>query len=627
VTGYDRGMTLTRREALAALACAGALPLVSGWTRDNAPISAMSNDADALALLDSVADNLLRLQPEAATSLGVDVGARAALRSQLTDRSAEGVQRLAGQVRADLQRIDALNVAALSHGMRTSVEVVRSAYTTALEGFALPYGDITVGGWRNTPYVVIQNVGAYLDVPRFLDSDHRIDNAADAEAYLARLQSYAKQLDGELGRMKAARAAGLVPPAFLIDKTVAQMTLSARNARAGGTLLGSIARRTKEIPGNWVERARAIAAKEVAPALERQLGELQAQRVDATDDPGISSRPHGEDFYRWALKASTTTSMSPDEVHKMGRSELQRLHTQMDAILKGIGYSQGSVGERMRALAKDPRYKFSEGDKGRAEIMAFINDRLAWIRAQMPRAFKTLVHPNMEIKRLPPEEEPGAPAAYGGAGSIDGKIPGRFWINLRTTELHSKYSLADLTFHEAIPGHIWQGEYTHQMPLIRQMLAFNAYSEGWALYAEQLADELGAYENDHVGRLGYLQSIAFRACRLVVDTGIHAKRWTREQGVRFFVDGNGSNPQEVASEVDRYCSWPGQACGYKVGHSEINRQRDRAQTALAAKYDLKAFDDTVVLGGNVPLDVLAKNVDEYVRPTGRETFAESRRPR
>jgi uncharacterized protein (DUF885 family) len=627
VTGYDRGMTLTRREALAALACAGALPLVSGWTRDNAPISAMSNDADALALLDSVADNLLRLQPEAATSLGVDVGARAALRSQLTDRSAQGVQRLAGQVRADLQRIDALNVAALSHGMRTSVEVVRSAYTTALEGFALPYGDITVGGWRNTPYVVIQNVGAYLDVPRFLDSDHRIDNAADAEAYLARLQSYAKQLDGELGRMKAARAAGLVPPAFLIDKTVAQMTLSVRNARAGGTLLGSIARRTREIPGNWAERARGIAAKEVAPALERQLGELQAQRVGATDDPGISSRPHGEDFYRWALKASTTTSMSPDEVHDMGRSELQRLHTQMDAILKEIGYSQGSVGERMRALAKDPRYKFSEGDKGRAEIMAFINDRLAWIRAQMPRAFKTLVHPNMEIKRLPPEEEPGAPAAYGGAGSIDGKIPGRFWINLRTTELHSKYSLADLTFHEAIPGHIWQGEYTHQMPLIRQMLAFNAYSEGWALYAEQLADELGAYENDHVGRLGYLQSIAFRACRLVVDTGIHAKRWTREQGVRFFVDGNGSNPQEVASEVDRYCSWPGQACGYKVGHSEINRQRDRAQTALAAKYDLKAFDDTVVLGGNVPLDVLAKNVDEYVRPTGRETFAESRRPR
>jgi uncharacterized protein (DUF885 family) len=297
----------------------------------------------------------------------------------------------------------------------------------------------------------------------------------------------------------------------------------------------------------------------------------------------------------------------------MGRSELQHLHAQMDAILRDIGYGQGSVGERMQALAKDPRYKFPDGDKGRAGILAFIDERLTWIRAQMPRAFGHLVNPNMEVKRLPPEEEPGAPAAYGGAGSIDGKIPGRFWINLRTPDLHSKYSLADLTFHESIPGHIWQGEYTHAMPLVRQLLAFNAYSEGWALYAEQLADELGAYEKDHVGRLGYLQSLAFRACRLVVDTGIHAKRWTREQGVSFFVDMNGSNPLEVASEVDRYCAWPGQACGYKVGHSEIVRQRDRAKTALGGKYDLKAFDDTVVRGGNVPLDVLAKNVDEYIR--------------
>jgi uncharacterized protein (DUF885 family) len=516
-------------------------------------------------------------------------------------------------VRTDLERVKAFDTAGLSHAMRTSVEVVRSAYAPALEGFALPYGDITVGGWRNTPYVVIQNVGAYLDVPRFLDSEHRIDTADDADAYLARLQSYPKQLDGELGRMQAARAAGLVPPAFLIDKALAQMTLSAKGAREGGGLVESIERRTKAIPGTWAERARTIAVKDVAPALERQLAELRAQRAVAIDDPGISVRPRGEEFYRWALKASTTTSMSPDEVHEMGRSELQRLHAQMDAILKEIGYSQGSVGDRMKALAKDPRYKFPEGDTGRTEILAFIDDRLAWIRAQMPRAFNTVVTPNMEVKRLPPEEEPGAPAAYGGAGSIDGKIPGRYWINLRTTDLHSKYSLADLTFHESIPGHIWQGEYTHQMPLIRQQLAFNAYSEGWGLYAEQLADELGAYEQDHVGRLGYLQSIAFRACRLVVDTGIHAKRWTREQGIRFFVDVNGSNPLEVASEVDRYCAWPGQACGYKVGHSEINRQREKAKTALGPKFDLKAFDDTVVRGGNVPLDVLAKNVDEYVR--------------
>ncbi|MEX2110583.1 MAG: DUF885 domain-containing protein [Gemmatimonadaceae bacterium] len=610
--------TVSRRDVIAALASAAALPLVSACGRylpaPTTPIApTRPNEATALALLDEVAENLIRLTPETATSLGIDTGARAALRSMLTDRSAEGQRRIANQLRSDLARVNAFDVSSLSHPTRTSFEVVRSAYGTSLEGFALPYGDVAVGGWRNTPYVVIQNVGAYLDIPRFLDTDHRIESAGDAEAYLARLQSYAKQLDGELGRMRAARAQSLVPPAFLIDKAVSQMTLSAKDAREGGSLVDSLARRSKSIPGDWAGRARTIVLQEIAPALERQLGELQAQRVVATNDPGIGTRPRGEEYYRWALKASTTTSMSPDEIHDLGQSEVKQLHAQMDPILKEVGLSTGTVGARMTALAKDPRYKFAEGDKGRAEIMAFISERLAWIRSQMPRAFNAVVNPNMEVRRLPPEEEPGAPAAYGGAGSIDGKIPGKFWINLRTTELHSKYSLADLAFHEAIPGHIWQGEYTHEMPLIRQILSFNAFSEGWALYAEQLADELGAYDADRVGRLGYLQSLAFRACRMVVDTGLHAKGWTREQGVRFFVDVNGSNPLEVASEVDRYCSWPGQACGYKVGHSEINRQREKANAALGAKFDLKAFNDTIVRGGNVPLDVLAKNVDEYVR--------------
>ena len=609
---------MNRREALAALASTAVVPLLPGCNQvPSAPPETAGGganaDAAANALLEQIGESYLRFAPESATSLGIDTGARAALRSQLADRSADGQQKIAAQVRQDLERAKALDVSGLSHATRTSIEVVRSAYAIAADGFSLPYGDITVGSWRNTPYVVIQNVGAYLDIPRFLDSDHPVEHAADADAYLARLQAYAKQLDGELGRIQAARGKGLVPPSFLIDKALPQLRMSAKNAGEGGGLVESIARRTKAIPGNWAERARAIAEKEVAPAVDRQIAELEEQRKIAKDDAGMWARPNGDDFYRWALKASTTTDMTPDEVHAMGQRELEQLHAEMDTIMKGIGLTTGTVGQRMQSLAKDRRYQFAEGDKGRQEIMAFIQERLTWIRAQLPRAFNTQVNPNMEVKRLPPEEEPGAPTAYGGAGSIDGKIPGKYWINLKSTDLHNKYSLADLTFHESIPGHILQGEYTHQMPLIRQLLAFNAYSEGWALYAQQLAGELGAYENDPVGRLGYLQAIAFRACRLVVDTGIHAKRWTREQGVRFFVEVNGSNPLEVASEVDRYCAWPGQACGYKVGHSEINRQREKAKSALGAKYDLKAFDDSVVLGGNVPLDVLAKNVDEYIR--------------
>jgi uncharacterized protein (DUF885 family) len=604
----------TRRETVAALAATAALPV---FARATPAFARPASAAEAKALLDSFAENLLQFSPESATSLGIDVGPRAPLRSRLGDRSTAGQRRLAATIAGDLTRAEAIDTSGLPFSTRTSVEVVRSAYKTALEGFAFPYGDVAVGGYRNTPYVVIQNVGAYLDTPRFLDTDHVIDTAADAEAYLSRLAQYPAQLGGELERMRAARGLGLVPPNFLIDKAVGQLNLAAKNAHGGGNLVDSIVRRTRDkgIAGDWEARTRRIVTGEVAPALERQIAELQAERAVATDTPGMWSRPRGDDYYRWALKASTTTNLTPEEVHAMGLEQVKQLHARMDPILRRLGYTKGTVGQRMQALARDPKYKFSEGDKGRAEIMAYIQERLALIRAQLPRAFATMVPGHLEVKRMPPEEEPGAPGAYGGAGSIDGKIPGKFWINLRDTSLHSKYSLPDLASHEAIPGHVWQGEYANKLPLIRTMLAFNAYSEGWALYAEQLVDELGVYDDFPAGRLGYLQSIAFRACRLVVDSGLHAKRWTRQQGVDYFVTVNGSNPLEVASEVDRYCSWPGQACGYKVGHSTINRLRDKAKTELGRKFDLRTFDDALVLGGNVPLDVLAKNVDDYIART------------
>ena len=605
-------LSFSRRQAIAALSAGVAAVALPGCARNLAARPGPPNEAEVTALLDSIGENLLALSPESATSLGLDTGTRAYLRSRLADRSQSGQDQIAATLRADLARAQAVDTSTLTHSTRTSVEVVRSAYRVALDGFALPYGDVAVGGWRNTPYVVIQNVGAYLDVPRFLDSDHPVKTAADAEAYLARLDSFANQLDGELERLQTAYAQGLIAPAFLIDKATSQMAMSVKGARQGGGLVESLTRRTKDIPGDWGARAHSIARQKIAPALGRQLSELQTQRRRATMEAGLWARPHGEEFYRWALRASTTTTMTPDEIHQMGLAQVAELHGRMDPILKSLGYTKGSVGARMTALSKDRRYKFAPGDQGRAEIMAFIQERLRIIRAELPRAFRTLVRGNLEVKRLPPEEEPGAPGAYGGAGSIDGTIPGKFWINLRTTDLHRKYDLPDLTHHEAIPGHVWQGEYSNQLPLIRTMLAFNAYSEGWALYAEQLADELGVYDDFIVGRLGYLQSLAFRAIRLVVDTGLHHKRWTREQGVRYFVEVNGSKREEVASEVDRYCSWAGQACGYKIGHSEMLRQRERAKAALGARYDLRDFNDTVVKGGNVPLDVLAKNIDEYI---------------
>ena len=616
MTSFDLG----RREAIVTLGASAAGIALGGCSVTPRPVAAAPMTVGAIrpdgaATLDLFGENLIRLFPENATSLAIDVGPRAPYRRLLTDRSAAGQAHIAATIRADLARADATDTKGMDFTTATSIEVVKSAYKTALEGFAFPYGDVAVGGYRNSPYVVIQNVGAFIDVPRFLDTDHPVKNASDAEAYLVRLSSYGDQLDGETGRLRSATVQGVIPPSFALDRALKQLGVALASASKGGGLVDSLATRAKDITGDWDGRARALVAGKIVPALTRQIAELTAQRARAGTNAGVWALPHGDDYYRWALKASTTTTMSPDEVHQMGLDQLGELQGRMDPILRSLGYTSGSVGERMNALAKDKRYQFSDGDKGRAEIFAFINQRLAIIRAQMPRAFNTLVPGKLEVKRMPPEEEPGAPGAYGGAGSPDGSIPGKFWINLRETSLHSRYSLPDLAAHEAIPGHVWQGEYANKLPLIRTLLAFNAYSEGWALYAEQLVDELGVYDDFVVGRLGYLQSLAFRACRLVVDTGLHAKRWTRSQAVQFFVTRNGSNPLEVTNEVDRYCTWPGQACGYKVGHSEINRQRDLAKAALGPRYDLRAFDDTVVKGGNVPLDVLAKNVAAYINRT------------
>ncbi len=607
-------LSITRRQALAGLGATSALAL-SGCAASARPEAiAQARVIGAQRLLEVVGYNLLEHEPERATALGVDTGRHAYLRGRLEDQSPAGQQAYAATLRQDLAHVRSFPREGLDSETLTSLDVVESAYDLALDGFALPYGDTPVGNWRTAPYVVIQNVGEYLALPRFMQSNHKVGNGDDADAYIERMEQMPATFDGELARISAARAMGVVPPAFLLDKAIGQMQQTIASAGKGELFAADLRSKLQAagMPESHANRAQTLETGPIAAALEAQLAELRLEMAEADSDPGMWSQPRGDEWYDWALRASTTTTLSPNEVHEQGLEELASLHARMDPILKEIGYTTGTVGERMQALSQDPRYKFAEGDPGRAEIMAFIKDRIEWITAQMPRAFDTLVDPNLEVRRLPLAEEPGAPGAYGGAGSKDGTIPGRMWINLRTTDLHRKYDLADLTYHETIPGHVWEGEYSNRLPLIRSILAFNAFSEGWALYGEQIADELGAYDDFKVGRLGYLQSLAFRACRMVVDTGLHHKRWSRDRARRFFVEENGSKYDEVVSEVDRYCSWPGQATGYKLGHSEIVRQRGRAETALGDAYDFKAFNDAVVLGGNAPLDVMAKNVDRYI---------------
>lgn len=607
------GPSLSRRSFIGALGATAALTVLPAC----ATTATAGGQRAAEALLDDIAWNLMRHEPTRATSLGVDTGAHAALRSQLGNASPEGKDAYAATLRADLARVRAFDKTGLDPATRTSFEVVESAYATAIDGMALPYGDIPVGSWRTAPYAVIQNVGAYIDLPRFLDSDHPITDAVDAEAYIARLEEMPGVLNGELERIINAREMGVVPPDFLLDKAIGQMSAQVADARSGGAMVESLVRRTAEkgIAGDWERRANSIVTGQIAPALQAQLAELQRERAVATSEPGISARPHGDEWYDWSLRSSTTTNMSPDEIHELGIDTLEGIHSRMDPILRSLGYTEGNPGQRMVLLAEDERFQFAAGDEGRDQIISFIRERIDWIRAQMPRAFTRVVNPEVDVKRIPPNEEVGAPTAYGGAPSVDGSRPGAFWINLRDTDLHRMYDLPTLTHHEAIPGHVWEGEYSNQLPLIRSILAFNAFSEGWALYSEQLGDELGAYDDNPAWRLGYLQDQAYRAVRLVVDTGMHAKGWERQRAIDFFSTNVGKGLDETTGEIDRYCSWPGQATGYMVGKLEILRQRERAKAMLGGAYDLREFNQAVVDGGNAPLDVLAANITRYMANT------------
>lgn len=611
-------MTLSRRTLLQTSTAAVATSALgfSACSDTAQQATSTTSGPSAQDVLTQAKDMMLNAYPETASSYGIDKGALAHLKGKLTDRSPEGQAAIEANVREMAAKLGAIDTGALSADEELNVNVVKTVFDRSVEGFDVPYGDMALlnSNWsyRNSPYAVAQNTGAFVEIPSFLDSSHSVENKADAEDYMSRIQAYADQLEGETERTRIDGEKGVILPDFLMAKTLGQLKGALKSDASDWGLVKSLVSRAAEFNVDYSESAAKLANETVRPAMERQIAILESLAPRATSDAGVWAKPDGADYYAWTAKASTTTSMTPDEIHQMGLDELASLQAEMDPILRSIGYTDGAVGDRMTALGADPRYHFAEGDPGRAEIMSFIADKVEEIRGLMPQAFETLVPGFLEVTRINPEVEAGAPGAYGGAGSVDGTKPGHFWINLRSTDLHNKFTLADLTYHEAIPGHVWQGEYTFKQPLIRSLLAFNAYSEGWALYAQQIADELGVYYEFPVGRLGYLQSLAFRACRLVVDTGLHSKRWTREQAIDWFVKNNGSNPDEVRGEVDRYCAWPGQALGYKVGHTKINQLRQKAQSALGEKYDFRRFNDAVVLGGSVPMTVLEGVVDSYI---------------
>ena len=606
---------MRRRDFLATAAAAG---LVTGCKVQKGSDRIGSAGGDLAQKLQAMAEQMLSEYPENATILGIAKRANEPLNHRLTDRTPEGVAKRRDAAARRLAGLKALDLSDLSKPPHLPAAVALPPHESADQGFRFGFGDpINLDpniGYRNTPYVVNQLGGAFIDFPDFLDSRHPVTNAQEALAFADRVDAYARDVDGETQRLAHDRGLGVVAPDFTLDKTIAIVGGGAAEKPEQSGVATSFRKSLAKagLDTRLLDRVTQSMATGVIPALQRQLEELKRHRAVATSDAGVWHFKNGDEYYRWALKAGTTTNRSPQDIHQLGQEQVKTIQARMDAIMRKQGLTGGTVGERMAALGKDPAQLYPNTAAGREQLLAYLNGRIADIRTRLPRAFATLVPGRLIIKRVPPAIEAGAPGGYAAAGSIDGKVPGQYYINLRDTSEWPKFSLPTLCYHEGIPGHVWQGDYANRMPLIRSMLAFNAYSEGWALYAEQLADELGVYADDPLGELGYLQSMGFRACRLVVDTGLHAMRWTRDQAIDWFATTNGDPRSSVTAEVDRYCAMPGQACGYKVGHLEIVRLRDKAKAALGPKYDLRKFDDAVVLGGSVPMTLLETVIDDFI---------------
>jgi len=606
---------LDRRSVLFSGTAALALSYASfaSAAKKTASAAAGSEAAKMNKLFDVFMDEIIDLAPEFATNLGIDKGDREYQKFLVSDQSLVGIATFKRLTSSQLARLKTIDRSKLSNTDAVNYDVVvYGLQQQDDDGKRFNYGGNGVG----SPYVISQLTGAYGQGPDFLDSQHRIEDKEDAEAYLARLAGFATVLDQELEVVQHDVALGVTPPDFVISRALVQMRKLRDVPAEKSVMVESIVRRTKDkkIDGDYQTVATHLVEQRVYPALDRQIAYLESLKAKAVHDAGVWRLPDGAAYYAASLEAATTSSMSPDEIHQLGLDVVKDHTAKIDAIMRANGLAQGTVGERLRAMYDDPKFRYPNTDEGKDKLIADLNVKVQAIRAKLPAWFGALPKADLLIKRVPKYTEGGAPGGYYQNASLDGSRPGTYYINLRDTSEVPSWTLPTLTYHEGIPGHHLQISITQesQLPLIRKIGGFTAYIEGWALYAEQLADEMGMYDNDPWGKIGQLHDSMFRGVRLVVDTGMHAKRWSREQAIKYYVDTLGDQEASAVTEIERYCVWPGQACAYMVGKLTILKLRDKAKAALGSKFDIHKFHDAVLLSGALPLDVLDRVVDDYI---------------
>lgn len=616
------GFELTRREAMAGLA-AGTILGVGGCA--TVPASRGAQSCNAGMVLGDEADRLLALLPEVATYNGTEASLNGGpLARRMADYSPAGEQALRDGAAASRARIAALDCA---RGSRDALHAAVSEAVLANAGrsASISYGRINPFSYVNhLPYLVSQISGPHIDTPAVMKSQQSLRTPDAIDAWLEKLDGFEAGFAGVLEKVRADEAAGCRPPQALLAKTLPVLDAFLEGPAESHPLIEAFDDGMAAAVTDTTLRATAlhfaITALETKarPAFQRLRDHIAEMLPRGQEAAGIWAQPDGEALYAANARALGDTELSPDEIHDIGLEEVRRITAEMDALLTANDETGGSVGERMLRLAGDERFLFADSDTGRQELLDYVGELAQRAEGNYGDMLPAEIIPQQQlvIRRVPEATEDSAPGGYYDAPSLDGTRPGTYWINLRDMRAVPRFRLPTLTYHEGVPGHHTQVAIASglgEAPLIIRIASFNGYQEGWALYAELLAKELGYYADDPFGDLGRLQDELFRAVRLVVDTGLHHKRWTREQAIRFMQGATGIAESRVTAEIERYMAWPGQALGYKLGQLRILEMREQMRAAQGDAFDVRDFNALVLNQGAMPLGLLAERVEAASR--------------
>jgi len=550
--------------------------------------------------------------PEAISSLGVfeQLGYKG-FDGMLTDVSPEHERKLAKMARDDLETLHGYDRASLSPSHQLSYDVLEWFLQDLVEGQR----------WLFHDYPVNQLFGVQSSTPDFMVQIHPIGGRRDVDNYIRRLHAFETKFAQLLDGLRLRETQGVVPPKFVIERVLAEMrafvavppreNILYTNLRDKMSHLGSI---PADERNTLLAAAEQAIEQKVYPAYGRLIDYFEALQPKVTEDYGVWKLPEGDGYYDHLIRSHTTTSLNAEEVHNIGLAEVARIEKELDAVLRSQGLADGSLAERVARLNANPRLQYSNDERGRAACLADYQRYIDQMVQGLAPDFASPPRLNIKVQRVPQFKEATAPGAYADTGSLDGSRPGVFYVNLHDMRDIWKYQMRTLAYHEAVPGHQLQAAIAQSLtdvPTFRKILPFSAYDEGWAVYAEQLGWEMG-FEQDPLDNFGRLQSEMFRAVRLVVDTGIHRKHWTRDQAIDYMREKTGMSQGEVVSEVERYFVMPGQALAYKIGSLRILELRSRAQAQLGTAFDIRQFHAVVLGSGSLPLSILQKQVDTWV---------------